>query len=154
MDSTDPFSVRRRIEFSETDMAGIVHFSNFLRYMEFAEAALFREIGWSLFQTSGNHLYGWPRIKVQCRYRSPLRFEDQVRIGLGIEAIGERSIAYRFRFFKQREAPLSEEKVAVGSMTTCFSEKKEDSGTIISARMPEALVSLLQPYLLTTLESD
>ena len=28
------FKAVRRVEFSETDMAGIVHFSNFFRYME------------------------------------------------------------------------------------------------------------------------
>ena len=31
------FKVTRRVEFSETDMVGIVHYSNFFRYMETAE---------------------------------------------------------------------------------------------------------------------
>ena len=37
-----PFRVTRRVEFHETDMAGIVHFSNFFRYMEFAEVEFLR----------------------------------------------------------------------------------------------------------------
>ena len=34
--------LQRRVEFSETDAAGIVHFSNFFRYMEGAEHAFLR----------------------------------------------------------------------------------------------------------------
>ena len=32
----DEFRTTRMVEFSETDMAGIVHFANFFRYMEAA----------------------------------------------------------------------------------------------------------------------
>jgi acyl-CoA thioester hydrolase len=39
------YKVRRRVEFSETDMAGIVHYSNFFRYMEAAEHEFFRSLG-------------------------------------------------------------------------------------------------------------
>ena len=37
--------MRRRVQFYETDAAGIVHFSWFYRYMEEAEHALWREAG-------------------------------------------------------------------------------------------------------------
>ena len=37
-----PFRVSRRVDFCDTDMAGIIHFSNFFRYMEFAEVAFLR----------------------------------------------------------------------------------------------------------------
>ena len=42
------FTLTRRVEFSETDMAGIVHFSNFFRFMESAEHAFFRSLGFSV----------------------------------------------------------------------------------------------------------
>ena len=31
------FKAQRRVEFSDTDMAGIMHFSNFFKFMEVAE---------------------------------------------------------------------------------------------------------------------
>ena len=34
---TEPFRTRRRVEFADTDMAGIAHFANFFRWMEAAE---------------------------------------------------------------------------------------------------------------------
>ena len=42
------FSIPRRVQFSETDMAGIAHFSNFFRMMEEVEHAFFRSVGLSV----------------------------------------------------------------------------------------------------------
>ena len=42
------FKAIRRVEFAETDMAGIVHYSNFFRYMETAEHGFFRSLGLSV----------------------------------------------------------------------------------------------------------
>ena len=42
------FQITRRVEFSETDLAGIMHFSNFFRFMESAEHAFFRSLGFSV----------------------------------------------------------------------------------------------------------
>ncbi len=56
-----PFVVRRQVTFSETDMAGIVHFANFYRWMEEAEHDYFRSIGLRIMRsrtmapTSGGH---------------------------------------------------------------------------------------------------
>lgn len=41
---SEVFKTKRRVEFRETDMAGIVHFSNFFAYMEQAEHALLRSL--------------------------------------------------------------------------------------------------------------
>ena len=45
---TYDFNVERRVEFSETDMAGIMHYSNFFRFMETAEHAFYRSLGHSV----------------------------------------------------------------------------------------------------------
>ena len=45
------FKLTRRVEFAETDMAGIVHFANFFRMMEAAEHAFFRSVGFSITVT-------------------------------------------------------------------------------------------------------
>ena len=39
------FKQTRRVEFSDTDMAGIMHFSNFFHFMEATEAAFLRSLG-------------------------------------------------------------------------------------------------------------
>ena len=76
---TDEFRTTRMVEFFETDMAGIMHFSNFFRFMESAEHAFYRSIGFSVDEAKSLGL-GWPRVKAECEYRHPLRFEDIVEI--------------------------------------------------------------------------
>ncbi len=75
-------SYRRRVQFYETDAAGIVHFSNFFRYMEEAEHALWRENGISIFPAEPTH--GWPRVAASFDYKRPLRFEDEFEVHLAV----------------------------------------------------------------------
>ena len=42
------FKATRRVEFSDTDMAGIVHYANFFRFMETAEHGFYRSLGFSV----------------------------------------------------------------------------------------------------------
>ena len=90
------FTITRRVEFSETDMAGIVHFSNFCRYMEHAEHAFFRSLGRSIVDRDLG--VGWPRVHMNCDFKKPLRFEDEVEIRLLVSAKSSKSISYQFRF--------------------------------------------------------
>lgn len=92
------FHIQRRIEFADTDMAGIVHFSRFFVFMEAAEHALLRELGSDVhFEYEGQHI-GWPRVDVSCRYRSPARFGDLLDIRVRILHKGRRSLTYGFHF--------------------------------------------------------
>ena len=70
------FKLVRRVEFFETDMVGIVHYSNFFRYMETAEHAFFRSLGISVVTRQVDPPVGWPRVHADCEYRQPLHFED------------------------------------------------------------------------------
>ena len=90
------FTIKRRVEFSETDMAGIVHFSNFCRYMEHAEHAFFRSLDRSIVDRDLG--VGWPRVHLSCDFKKPLRFEDEVEIHLLVSAKTSKSISYQFRF--------------------------------------------------------
>ena len=56
----------RRVQFYETDAAGIVHFSWFFRYMEEAEHALWREAGLSIHPPDAE--IGWPRVGAACEF--------------------------------------------------------------------------------------
>ena len=82
----------RRIQFYETDLAGVVHFSWYLRYMEEAEHALWREAGLSIVPK--DHAVGFPRVAATIEYKAPLHFEDVVEVWIRITAITRRSITY------------------------------------------------------------
>lgn len=96
-------------------MAGIVHFSNFFRWMEAAEADFFRTLGEPLYGDKAEHIHGYPRVRAQCQYSAPVYFEEIIEIRLSVTELTARSIAYRFRFHRTDE---SAERVAKGEMVT------------------------------------
>ena len=68
------FHHRMQVEFADTDMAGIVHFTRFFHYMEVAEHAFLRSLGLSVRQEIDGRIVSWPRLAAECSYKAPLRF--------------------------------------------------------------------------------
>src|SRR5207247_1164655 len=94
-----PFRVTRRVEFHDTDMAGIVHFSNFFRYMEFAEVEFLRAKGLSVaWREHDGERLGFPRVSAACDYQRPVRFEDVLEIAVTLARVGPKSVTYEFEF--------------------------------------------------------
>lgn len=103
----------RRVNFSDTDMAGIVHFSNYYRYMEEAEHAFFRSLGLSImYPMADDVMVGWPRVSSQCNYEAPARYDDLVDIHVNIERVGVKSVTYQMNLF------VGEKRIARGRMKT------------------------------------
>src|SRR5271169_2987870 len=111
------FKAIRRVEFSETDMAGIVHYANFFRYMETAEHGFFRSLGYSVAMRHFDPPVGWPRVRAECEYRQPLRFEDEVEIHLLVKEKKSKALSYVFKFNKLASPSGDREEVARGSLT-------------------------------------
>ncbi len=74
-------------------MAGVVHFSWYLRYMEEAEHALWRAAGLSIAPADSD--LGFPRVSASIDFLAPLHFEDEFEVWIRVEAISRRSIRYR-----------------------------------------------------------
>ncbi len=95
------FMVHRQVTFSETDMAGIVHFSNFYRWMEEAEHDYFRSLGLRIMEQQVDGTYiGWPRVSASCHFDAPARYEDQVEIRIDVERIGYKSLTFTVEFWR------------------------------------------------------
>ncbi len=98
------FRTSRRVEFGDTDMAGIAHFSNFFRWMEAAETAFLRDRGLSVaLHWEGEHL-AFPRVSASCDYLLPVRFEDLLEVTVAVRRLGRSSITYAFEFLKDGQA--------------------------------------------------
>jgi len=103
------YRLRRRVQFYETDPAGIVHFSWFFRYMEEAEHAMWREAGLSIAPPGA--AIGWPRVTAGFDFLRPLRFEDEFEVHLWVSAKTRRTISYKARI------TAADETVATGTLT-------------------------------------
>lgn len=114
----EPFRTTRRVEFGDTDMAGIVHFSNFFRYMEAAETAFWRSLGLSVsFELEGER-FGLPRVSAACEYMKPARFEEVLDVAVIVEKVGRKSVTFRYEFSRESEP------IATGRVTCVFCRKE------------------------------
>jgi YbgC/YbaW family acyl-CoA thioester hydrolase len=108
--------LRRRVQFHETDVAGIVHFSWFNRYMEEAEHALWREAGLSIAAPDAE--VGFPRIAASFEFHRPLHFEEEFDVRLRIVEIASKTIRY------EAQITRGQTSVATGSLTVvCVSKR-------------------------------
>jgi acyl-CoA thioester hydrolase len=76
-----PFTHRIRVRFAETDAMGIVHHSRYLPYLEETRVAYLRHLGHPYAEMRSE---GIEYAVLECfvRYRSPLRFDDEVDVHL------------------------------------------------------------------------
>jgi len=86
------YRLKRRVQFYETDAAGIVHFSCFFRYMEEAEHALWREAGLNIHEAGRG--IGFPRVATSFEFHRPLRFADEFEVCLRIVGLSRKTIRY------------------------------------------------------------
>ncbi len=133
------FTTRRLVEFADTDMAGIAHFSAFFRYMEAAEHALFRSLGLSIYDRRQERHLSFPRVSASCDYRSPARCEDELELCVTIARLGRTSIGYNFRVACQ------EVLIAEGRMT-CVCCHVEPGEPLKPTAIPDDIAALLRPY--------
>jgi acyl-CoA thioester hydrolase len=98
------FHTTRRVEFRDTDAAGIMHFSTYFTKMEEAEHELLRSIGSSVYlRDQDGVLVSWPRVAVECHYRGAARFEDILDIAVHVERMGTSSVTFAFVFRRHNE---------------------------------------------------
>jgi acyl-CoA thioester hydrolase len=111
----DPARVvlRRRIEWMDTDAAGIYHWTTVFRLAEAAEAALHTALGIADFTFGAT-----PRVAVQASFARPLRFNDPVEVALTVTRLGRSSVDYALAIEGE------EGRAAEGSVKTCLIDRE------------------------------
>ena len=135
------FLITRRVEFCDTDLAGIMHFSNFFRFMEAAETAFLRSLGLSVLLSRCGLEVCLPRVHAECDYRAPLHFEDEVDVYLLVERKGTASLTYQFRFYRGNKRQRRE--VARGRLVLACAAH-EENGVLKAVPLPRALADKIQ----------
>lgn len=123
------FTITHKVQFSETDLAGIVHFSNYFRWMEEVEHAFFRSLGFSIIMDHGDHTGGqltWPRVATSCEYHGSARFEEDITLTLRVMRVGAKSLTYEVDFLRGTE------KLASGKLTSVCCVMRESGFTSVA----------------------
>lgn len=123
-------TIRRRVQWMDTDAAGIWHHSLVIRWTEEAEAELHRQLG-IIEQTFG----ATPRVRIEFTFDTPVGFDDQVDITLTVAALGDTSVTYEVDVMR------GPERIASGRMVVVLI----DRGTGEKRPWPEDLRAALRP---------
>ena len=129
------YRFRRRVNFYETDAAGLVHFSCYFRYMEEAEHALWREAGLSIHPPGAE--IGFPRVSTSFEFHRALRFEQEFDVHLRVTAMTKRSIRY--------SCVLSDgdTKIATGTLViVCV--RRQSNGALAATEIPAEIAARIQ----------
>ena len=125
------FVTSRRVHFSETDRAGVLYFAHYYRFMEEAEHAFWRSRGVPVVTEIAGRETSWPRVAISCEYFAPVRFDDELQLGLQVTEVGYKSVTYEVEF------RCGGRRIARGRMTAayCMIEDGEFRPTPIPERL-------------------
>ena len=131
------FKYRRRVQFADTDLAGIVHFSTMFKYLEEAEHAMWRAAGLTIAERGSD--IGWPRLSAALEFRNPLHFEEEFEVWVRIAALKTRTLEYELTIVR------GETVIAVGTMTSvCV--RKQPNGTMKAVEIPAEVADKLDQF--------
>ena len=121
----------------DTDIAGIIHYTNYFRYMDEAETEFYRSVGLHKLKDSKREGVMCPRVSATCDFLRPATFGDELDVHSWISKKGRSSIVFQYCF------KLDGQEVARGSVTAAFVSKGPD-GKLKPVAMPERFDRLLE----------
>lgn len=112
----ESIKIQRRVQWMDTDAAGIWHHSVVIRWLEEAEAELHRSLGISDVTFGAT-----PRVRSEFTYAVPVRFDDLVDVTLTVAEVGETSVTYELTVMHGNTP------VASGSLVAVFIDRATGS---------------------------
>jgi len=127
----------RRVEFADTDMAGLVHFTTYYRMMESVEHEFLRSLGTSVLNRDDDgRTVSWPRLAAECEFHAPAFFEDELEILVRVASLGRSSLVLKYEFRR------GDDRIASGRMKTVCCEIQEGE-SLLAIEIPVELKSQL-----------
>ncbi|MEZ4256990.1 MAG: thioesterase family protein [Polyangiales bacterium] len=86
-----------RVRFGDEDHAQIVYYPRFFDFFHQAFEDFFDDCGWPYRKVLDEDHVGWPAVRVEADYKSPLRFGDVLEVELWVDRLGEKSATFAYR---------------------------------------------------------
>jgi 4-hydroxybenzoyl-CoA thioesterase len=134
------FRSLQKIRFGDIDRAGIVYYPRFLHYFHVALEEFFDESLCVAYPTMINDYdIGLPTVHLEADFQGPLRYGDKIEVEVRVLAVGNSSIRFGYRVFRQGEdAP----RVTGHNVTACV-----DMLSFEKKRIPDFLRDCLERHL-------
>lgn len=106
-----------KVRFYETDLMGVVHHANYLRWFEMGRVEYLRQAGIDLNEMMGEW-FMVPIVDVNCRYRQSARFDDEVIIETVLEKLSKVKLSFSYRALRAKDGVLLAEGKTTNGITT------------------------------------
>ena len=120
-----------KVQYYETDKMGITHHSNYIRWMEEARIAFLDRIGYGYARLEREGIIS-PVIGVECQYKHPTTFDDDVEIRVGVEEFRGVRLVIRY----QMTDGATGKPVLTGKTVHCFTDP-QGKPLILKKQCPE-----------------
>jgi acyl-CoA thioester hydrolase len=129
MTSQDPTinETRLRVRYAETDQMGVVYHSNHLIWFEIGRVELMRQMGFPYRDMERNDGYFIAVAEVNCRYRAPVHYDEEVIIRTRLKRVRESVVIFTYELLRADDGALLAEGETIHVVT---------DSTMKSARLP------------------
>ena len=112
-----------RVRFVETDLMGVVHHANYLRWFEMGRVEYLRQAGVFLTELMADGIV-FPITHVECQYRASAKFDDIILIETTLEEVSPVKMLFTYQVVRKEDKVL----LATGSTQNVFTDT---SGKIV-----------------------
>ncbi len=127
--------VRLRVRYAETDQMGVVYYSNFLVWFEIGRVELLRQLGFDYKTMEVDDDCFIPVVEVNCRYKSPARYDDELTIETRVTGVRGAVLKFRYRIVRVSDQQL----LAEGETTHVVTDR-----TLTKQALPDKYVQALK----------
>ena len=133
-----PYMLKAR--YYETDQMGIIHHSNYIRWMEEARIDMLSQMGYPYrrFEEMG---YISPVLHAECEYKKSVKFDDEVKIVVSLQEFGKVKFTLRYDIYNMSEDGVLS---AVGTTRHCFLNK--DGRPVMMNKEMKEFSDVMQKY--------
>jgi acyl-CoA thioester hydrolase len=138
MSSHKKFTIEERVRWGDVDAARIIFYGAYIRFFEYAETELFREVGLQ-YGVMFDELKIWlPRVHLECDFKRAARLDDLLEVSVFVRRFGTKSMRLNFEVRRNGE----EELIA----TAHFVLAAVNQDTFETVPIPAELRERLAPY--------
>ena len=111
-------TIRDKVRFVETDMMGVVHHANYLRWFEMGRVAYLRACGITLGQLMDAGVV-FPLTEVEAKYKNSCTFDDDFEVQTRMSSFNKAKMEFTYKVIRLRDGVVAVE----GRTRNVFTDK-------------------------------
>ena len=115
MKSLQTYTYYRKAQYHETDQMGIIHHSNYVKWMEEARIGYMDQMGFSYKKVEELGIIS-PVVEISVAYKKQVSFDDEIQIRVSVKKYNGISLEFNYEFFNVTK----DEICTVASSKHCF----------------------------------